>query len=941
MNNKWFVIIVTLVLLYGCATSEKGKLGSLDEVNVKIDKDAPIDSARQKASESYEKFIKSAPKDSMRVEAMRRLADLEMEKSEEQPQSTPAKPNLPEPEPGQSSKQRKKSYQKAIKLYEDAAKASTGSADDPQIYYHLSKAYEEAGKPEQALEALDRLLAKYPDIANKDEVYFRRGELLFSLGKYEDADKAYTQTMLADPSSQFYEKALSKKGWSAYKLGKFDSALNSFFTLVDRKLHTESGAMDIDAKHLSRGEQELLNDIYRVITLSLNELGGAEAIEAYFDKNGDKPYARVIYKGLGDFYLDKNRIKDAALTYQAFVKRYPNDDFAPEFDMRRIEAYQRGGFPSLLIEAKIDFVNHYKIHSKFWNSHDQALQEKLAPMLEKNMEEVAKHFHALAQKSKKTEDYAQAIKWYELFIQSFPKSEKTPRINFLLAETLFDDKQYEDAAREYEKTAYQYPKYGKNAEAGYAALLSYTERSKQLEGQPKEIWQRLAIASALRFGKAFPADKRAPAVVTKAAEELFALKKYDQAAVAARTIMELTGETKLEMRRTAWLIVAQSELQTGQYARAESAYNIVLNLIKPGDEQYKAVQQGLAASVYKLGEQARTNGDYLGAAKQFARVVTIAPDSEMAVAAQYDMAASYLAKEAWPQAIRALENFRQKYPSHKLSKQVTENLAAAYMKVNKPASAAHEFETMINYQTNVDARRDLQWRIAELYEQAGTTDAVIDAYKAFIDKYPQPIDQAMEARQKLADIYMNKHDPKQRRFWLREIVVKDKAAGDGRSDRSRYLAANASLELAEPRLESFQKIKLVAPLKTNLKKKKEMLEEAVSAYTEAANYGVEEVTTESVYWLAEIYGKFGKELLNSERPKGLSAAELEQYDILLEEQAYPFEEKAINIHESNAERVKSGTYNEWVKKSFAALSTLQPVRYAKPERSELFAEINR
>ena len=349
----------------------------------------------------------------------------------------------------------------------------------------------------------------------------------------------------------------------------------------------------------------------------------------------------------------------------------------------------------------------------------------------------------------------------------------------------------------------------------------------------------------------------------------------------------------------------------------------------------------MAASVYKLGEQARQNGDYLGAAKQFSRVVEIAPDSDMAISAQYDMAASYIAKQSWSQAITALEKFRSKYPTHKLAQSVTENLAMAYLKINKPASAAHEFETMINYQTNVDARRDLQWRIAELYEQAGTTGAVITAYKQFIDQYPQPLDQAMEARQKLADIYLSNQDVDKRRFWLRQIIVTDKDAGKSRSDRSRYLAAKASLELAEPYLRSFQQVKLVAPLKTNLKKKKELLQEAVNAYTNAANYEVEEVTTASVYWLAEIYGKFSKELLKSERPKGLSKEEREQYDLLLEEQAYPFEEKSINIHESNAERVKSGTYDTWVRKSFVALSALQPVRYAKSERSEQFAEINR
>ena len=113
------------------------------------------------------------------------------------------------------------------------------------------------------------------------------------------------------------------------------------------------------------------------------------------------------------------------------------------------------------------------------------------------------------------------------------------------------------------------------------------------------------------------------------------------------------------------------------------------------------------------------------------------------------------------------------------------------------------------------------------------------------------------------------------------------------------------------------------------------MQSAVDAFTQAAGYGVEEVTTASVYVLGEIYGSFGQELLHSERPSGLSPAELEQYDILLEEQAYPFEEKAITIHESNIQRVKDGTYDEWVRKSFTALKKLRPVRYAKSEKSEV------
>lgn len=60
----------------------------------------------------------------------------------------------------------------------------------------------------------------------------------------------------------------------------------------------------------------------------------------------------------------------------------------------------------------------------------------------------------------------------------------------------------------------------------------------------------------------------------------------------------------------------------------------------------------------------------------------------------------------------------------------------------------------------------------------------------------------------------------------------------------------------------------------------------------------------------------------------------EQYDVLLEEQAFPFEEKAIELHETNAQRTGDGVYDQWVQRSFDVLAKLKPARYAKTEISE-------
>ena len=88
--------------------------------------------------------------------------------------------------------------------------------------------------------------------------------------------------------------------------------------------------------------------------------------------------------------------------------------------------------------------------------------------------------------------------------------------------------------------------------------------------------------------------------------------------------------------------------------------------------------------------------------------------------------------------------------------------------------------------------------------------------------------------------------------------------------------------------------------------------------------------------MAEIYIGFSRALMESERPAGMSAAELKEYELALEDEAFPFEEQAIEVHEKNMELMRTGIYNAWIDKSLAKLADLMPARYAKGEISSGF-----
>jgi hypothetical protein len=231
-------------------------------------------------------------------------------------------------------------------------------------------------------------------------------------------------------------------------------------------------------------------------------------------------------------------------------------------------------------------------------------------------------------------------------------------------------------------------------------------------------------------------------------------------------------------------------------------------------------------------------------------------------------------------------------------------------------------------------QREALGQAADLYRETGRPAREAQALEDLVQRFPTPLAEAIEARQRLADLAGDAGDGPTRRRWLGALVAADAAGGAARNDRTRYLAANASLELAEPTRRSFAALRLTDPLEESLAAKKAVMEELLAAYGRAADYGVAEVTTAATYRIAEVYHRFSRDLLDSERPGGLDDLELEQYEILLEEQAFPFEEKAIELHEVNAARASDGVYDEWVRRSFVDLATLMPARYAKAEKTE-------
>jgi len=979
MRRHSVIFSIAGCCLGACATttSEQGTLAQLQNVQPDVE-EVYLDDSLQRAAQSYRRYLEETAESARTPEAMRRLADLQIEQaygvigsgdvvemaapetaSPAQPIAAakqaagPAEPTESEQEFEQRATQREALLsaetefdtglpgtdgvtvptgpREAIRIYQQILERYPNYERNDKVLYQMSRAYDEIGQPDEAMLVMDRLVAEFPYSRYVDEVHFRRGEYFFVRKKYLDAEDAYGAIIKMGSTSAYYELALYKLGWTFYKQELYEEALHNYMAMLDYRL---SIGFDFDIDFDEEDEHRVA-DTFRVISLSFSNLGGPEVVDEYFSKNGRRVYADKIYGNLGEFYFGKLRYEDAASVYRSFVELNPFHKVSPFFGMRIVEIYAEAGFPQLVVEAKKAFATNYALDAEYWQHVDVDDSPEVVGFLKTNLTDLAGHYHALYQNEALVEErpanFGEAQRWYRQFLASFPTDTETPGINYRLADLLMENEDFGEAALQYERTAYEYDRHEQSSAAGYAAVYAHRQDLETASGAHRLEVKQATVASSLRFADAFPDHNEAPVVLGAAADDLYELKDFTRAIESAQKLVDRYPAAEASLRRSAWVVIANSSMDLAEYPDAEAAYMNVLALTPADADTRPAIVDSLAAAIYKQGEQANLLEDYRTAANHFLRIKQVAPGSDIRASAEYDAAAALIKLADWTAAAGVLEEFRTDNPEHELHAEATKQLAFIYREDGQTERSAAEHERIAAEATDPELSRQALLTAAELYDEVDVVDDAIRVYRRYIDEYPLPLDIAMETRTRLAEIFKTQSDYARYYAQLNDIVAADRDAGAERTDRSRYLAAKAALVLAEQTFEQFAQLKLVQPFETSLAEKQRRMDVAMQAFEDLVAYESAEVTAAATYYIAEIYLEFSTALTESERPAGLSEEEKIDYEMVIEEEAYPFEEQAISVHEENYELLAEGIYNPWVQKSLDELAIMMPGRYAKTE----------
>ena len=918
---KIFTAIVGCLLLSSCSTEQpKDDLGSVDirrqnnttnEVFVKSKSEEEI------KNEYYRYIESSSAEDKSRRLAMNRLTEIEMNKINALAKSDSSTGLNDDPQYLESLRKTKRLIEQALKDYPNAK-------DNDQSLYQLARLNDQLGEQEQSLIALREITQKYPRSNHFSEAQFRIGESEFMTANYLAAEAAYSSAIVAVGSDEFYERALFKRGWARYKQGLYAEAADDYLAALEKH---QFGDYD----SLSQSDKNQYAEYFRGLGLNLANLQNNKELHEYISSKVDVKYIYTCYESVAQTFLDQERFSDAAEAMEQYIKNYPNTDQQAYAQLKMLEVWQLGKFKQRFAETLSNVYTQFNPKSAYWNSHrDSKLQDKFFNALREHILNAATNYQDEYLTAHNATNLELARLWYDRYLEHYSSFARQDKVYSMYAELLMDSGVNTTALKYFELAAYD----GDiilNKDAAYATI---TETDKLFAQAPTNTaLLKKHIHYVYLSSQLYKNEARYQNAVLHAQQLALKNNLAGDSILLADTLSDSASD---QLLYDASLMKGLAYIQLNQYSQAETIFSDLLKSNKRPNDQ-KQLKDNLALAIYKQAETKVASGNTDLAMQEYARVAKEAPTSDISPKALYEAILLAMKHEKWSFAISSIQDFQTLSPQHELNKDATRQLSIAYLNAGDSVKAAQAFEKISGQDGDQNVKMASLWKAAELYESKGNIDSAIKAYTSYAENYSRPYPQYVEAMYKLTQLFTASKQTDKVFLWQEKISSADKLAGkDLKSDRTNFIVANIALANAKRTQSQFENVRLVEPLAESLKNKKKLMQDAISTYGQLSTSNNPAIITQATFEIANIYQHFSGALIQSERPRTLKGDELEQYNILMEDQAFPFEEKAIEFHELNLSHTKEGVANEWITQSLKSLVKLYPVKYSRNGKMDVY-----
>lgn len=914
------IVALCLTLLQGCSSTAPVK--TLDSLDIRqrswASNDAFVEpKTEEEVKAAYDNYIKqSARGESSRLLAIHRLAEIEIQRLNSL---------LKDEAEDLLDTDIVASLERTRDLLQTSLNEFPKASNNDETLYQLARVLDQLGSGPESIAALTALSTKHPNSRHYPEVQFRLAEAAFVRGDYIAAEDAYSEVLLNDTGQVFHERALFKRGWSRYKQGLYIEAIDDYLGAI--KSHPQHRQVSVAS--LGRSTSDL-DEYYRAAGLAFASFQDLGMLQSYFAGGPDEDYLYPVYLVISNTYLEQERYSDAAGLLRQFIELNPLSRSVPLAELQIAKVWRDGGFRSLFLDGIESFYKAYHPAHPYWKNQSSPERDLVLTELREISMELAGYYHQQYSRSSADNDFAQAQRWYQVYLEHYASYAQQDKFYSAFAELLLARQERAQALHYFELAAYD----GDiilDKEAAYATIVLASEL---LQRQPdNRAWLNKQAHYALLSARLYPSESRYQRATLHAAEAAYEAEQYN---LALQLLDALPDQSDDDLLYKATVLEGLAYRQSGRLDAAESIFTELLkkNLSREVRQEHL---DNLALVIYLQAEQESAAGNANAALQHYSRIAQAAPDSTLAPLALYESILIAMDQQHWQHAIQAAEHFQTLYEGHERSADVMRHASSAYLQAGDTVRAAKAFEQLASDDESREVQMAALWQAAELYDSREDTESAIRSYRRYAHTYTRPFPQYVEAMHRLSELYQRAAEADKRRFWQEKIVEADSATPRSeKTSRSNYLTALAFLDLGNHKAEIFRQRRLTVPLADSLRIKRQLLQDSSNLLGRASAFGFTEISTQATYVIAGIYQNFSRSLLESERPVELEGEELIQYDILLEDQAFPFEEKAIEFYEMNLARVKDGAAGEWIMESHKALAELFPARYARPGKVGIY-----
>ena len=775
--------------------------------------------------------------------------------------------------------------------------------------YGMAYCYTEQGDPDRAAEEYSRLIQRYPDTRYSLEINMRLGEYYFETEDLTRAIGHYQKAVRAD-NPNYKDKALYKMGWAYYNLDEYEKAIETFFELLDYDLTGEGSS------------ESLADESIDIIARSFGESTGTPGLVKKLSSRSHDPRSQAILFKLADLYKERSYYPEAIGTYRTFINLYPTGKELPTALAHMDESYYLRGDTLAALELRETYPDTVGPGTAWYASAENEKKSDVMIWILKNLKASAERRRARYQAGGTENELETALSNLQLY-SDLSAGSLPCQVLHLKGLTQADLRHFPDAARTLNSLAAR----RECMELAPQAALRSMDFQIEIYENNGELDVDLLSSTVVILEEVATENPATPKAVLAMGEILVNLGRHpDARTYFSRLIRNFPSSEESGRAR---FLMGRTFFQEEDFKQAAAWFRESWKK-SPDTEEGSEAKRLHIYSLFKYAEELSRQKESTLAAQRFESIYRTFPDADVAQVSLYNAGQLYRKMGLEMKATDLFEELALTYEESDLATEALLLSVHILEALGNPVRAADDSLALAQRSTGED-RLNALIRSADLYSSGRAYKKAAVVRETVIREFPEPVEQ------KSSQHFFLAKDQESAGLWQEASLnyqrVIELADGNAADKLLVENAARAQLRIAEESYSRYLQVSIAPPVEDSVVVKRELLQEVIRNFVTAGNYRIAEVSTASNYFIGSALEEFKDGILQSPRPESLTPEELEEYELILQEMAYPFEEKALEAYRVNMERaIELGILDPWIEKSYQRLAELAPWAYNREEK---------